>query len=162
MSKPARNSIPTSIKADIRTFFVTSKTSEGKALLQSERMATLFIDVLRSYVAQKQFVVHEFVVMRTHVHLLITVDWQMSIEKAMQLIKGNFSYRARKEFGLRGEIWQRGFSEVRIYNREDYLKRKDYIEQNPVEAGYVESAEEYPYCSLYLRKQKAAKAANRG
>jgi putative transposase len=162
MSKPARNSTPSSIQAGTRTFFITSKTTEGKALLQSERMATLFIDVLRSYVSQKQFVVHEFVVMRTHVHLLITVDHNMSIEKAVQLIKGNFSYRARKEFGLRGAIWQRGFSEVRIFDREDYLKRKAYIEQNPVEAGLVKSAEEFPYCSLYLREQKAAKAAGRG
>jgi putative transposase len=163
MSKPARNSVPNNIRAGIRTFFVTSKTNEGKALLQSERMATLFIDVLRSYVAQRQFVVHEFVVMRTHVHLLISIDERISIENAMQLIKGNFSYRAHKEFGLRGAIWQRGFSEVRIHDREDYLKRKNYIEQNPVEAGYVESAEKYPYCSLYLRRQKAAaKAAGRG
>ena len=114
--------------------------------------------MLRSYVSQGQCVVHEFVVMRNHVHLLITVDREMTIEKAVQLIKGNFSYRARKEFGLRGAIWQRGFSEVRILDRTNYLKRKSYIEQNPVEAGLVEKAEDYPYCSLYLRKQKAAKA----
>src|SRR5436305_7656582 len=107
MSKPARNSVPGSIKANSRTFFISSKTAEGKALLQSERMAMLFIDVLRSYVSQGQFVVHEFVVMRNHVHLLITVDRDMTIEKAVQLIKGNFSYRARKEFNLRGAIWQR-------------------------------------------------------
>jgi REP-associated tyrosine transposase len=162
MSKPSRNSAPTSIKDGTRTFFVTSKTSEGKALLQSERMATLFIDVLRYYMAQKKFVVHEFVVMRTHVHLLMTIDQEMSIEKALQLVKGNFSYRARKEFGIRGEIWQRGFSEVRVFDRESYLKYKSYIEQNPVEAGMVQSPEEYPYCSLYLRRQKAAKAATSG
>src|ERR1017187_2995892 len=33
-----------------RTFFATTKTSQGRALLQSERNATLMIDVLRSYV----------------------------------------------------------------------------------------------------------------
>ena len=162
MSKPSRNSGPDAIKSGTRTFFVTSKTTEGKALLQSDRMATLFIDVLRSYVSQKKFVVHEFVVMRNQVHLLISVERDMTIEMAMQLIKGNFSFRARKEFGLRGWIWQRGFSEVRIFDRESYLKYKTYIEQNPVEAGLVPSAEEYPYCSLYLRRQKAAKAAGRG
>src|SRR5215467_5534287 len=162
MSKPARNSAPRSIETDERTFFVTSKTIEGKALLQSDRMATLFIDVLRSYVAQGRFVVNEFVVMRDHVHLIITVDHTMSIEKAVQLIKGNYSYRAGKEFGLRGTIWQRGFSEVRILNRAAFLKYRSYIEQNPVEAGLVERAEDYPHCSLHLRKRKAAKAGGRG
>ena len=43
--------------------------------------------------------------MRNHVHLLITVDHSMSIEKALQLIKGNFSYRARNELGFKGEVW---------------------------------------------------------
>jgi len=161
MSKPARYSARSVIQDGERTFFVTSKTLEGKALLQSDRMATLFIDVLRLYVAQRRFVVNEFVVMRDHVHLIITVDHQMSIEKAVQLIKGNFSYRAGKEFGLRGTIWQRGFSEVRILDRTAFLKYKSYIEENPVKAGLVESAEDYPYCSLYLRKRKAAKAGGR-
>src|SRR5215813_3082688 len=162
MSKPARNSASCSIQADARTFFVSSRTLEGKFLLQSDRMANLFIDVLRSYVSQGRFTVHEFVVMPNHVHLIMTVDHTISIEKAVQLIKGNFSYRAGKEFGLRGTIWQRGFSEVRISDRAVFLKYRSYIEQNPVEAGLVESAEDYPYCSLYLRKRKAAKAGGRG
>ena len=84
----------------------------GRPLRQSERNAMLFIDVLRSYVAAGKFEVHDFAVMPDHVHLLVTVGSDMSIEKAMQFIKGGFSYRLKKEFGYLGEIWQRGFSEV--------------------------------------------------
>jgi hypothetical protein len=40
--------------------------------------------------------------------------WLQEIEKAMQLIKGGFSYRLRKDFGYLGEVWQRGFSETRV------------------------------------------------
>jgi REP element-mobilizing transposase RayT len=65
-----------------RTYFVTTKTSMGRALLQSERNATLFIDVVRCYVAAGKFKAHDFVVMPDHVHLLITVDEHMSIERA--------------------------------------------------------------------------------
>jgi len=46
MSKPRRHSGPQAIKADTRIFFVTTQTAEGKALLQTDRMATLFADVL--------------------------------------------------------------------------------------------------------------------
>ena len=59
----------------------------GRALLQSEGNAMLFIEVLRSYVAAKKFKVHDFVVMPDHVHLLLTVGGEMSIEKAVQFIK---------------------------------------------------------------------------
>lgn len=34
------------------------------------------------------------------------------------MIKGSFSYRARKELGFSREIWQRGFPDVRITDRE--------------------------------------------
>ena len=144
MAKPSRNSGADSIQAQSRTFFVSSKTTQGKGLLQSERMATLLIDVMRSYVSAGQFKVHDFVVMPDHVHLLVTLNETMSIEKAVQLIKGGFSYRVKKELGFAGEIWQRGFSEVRVFDRESFLKHRSYIDNNPVEAGLAQTAEEYP------------------
>jgi putative transposase len=155
MARPSRNSDPSSIRAQLRTFFVTSKTSQGKALLQSERMASLLIDVLRSYVSAGKFKIHDFVIMPNHVHLLITVDWNMSIEKAVQLIKGNFSYRVKKELGYQREVWQRGFSEDQVMDRESFLKHKAYIDNNPVKAGLADAPGKWPYCSLFLRKAKA-------
>jgi REP-associated tyrosine transposase len=92
--------------------------------------------------------------MRNHFHLLLSVDGEMSVEKAVQLIKGNFSYRAKKELGYQWEIWQRGFSEVRVYDRESFLYYRRYIYENPVKAGYAKSAEEYPYCSACFRKKR--------
>ena len=78
-------------------------------MLQTERMAMLFIDVLRSYMRARKFKVHDFVVMPNHVHVLLSVGPELSIEKAVQMIKGNFSYRARKELGYpRGKSGRRG------------------------------------------------------
>ena len=127
----------------------------GKPLFQTERMATLFIDVLHGYTLAEKFKVREFVVMRNHVHLLITVGGDMSIERAVQMIKGGFSYRAKKELEYAGEIWQRGFSDVRVKDEESYLAHRSYIYDNPVKAGLVSRADEYPYGSLYLRRLKA-------
>lgn len=73
MAKPGRNSSPGSIANAARTFFATTKTSMGKRLLQSERNAGLLIDVLRSFVAEREFTIHDFVIMPDHVHLLLTV-----------------------------------------------------------------------------------------
>lgn len=132
----------------------------GRSLLQSERNATLLIDVLRSCVASKRFVIHDFVVMPDHVHLLITVHANMSIERAMQFIKGGFSYRLKKEFGYRGEVWQRGFSEVRVEDRQSLLKHREYIAQNPLKAGLATCPESYPFCyaHLVMKKRAGAKA----
>jgi len=121
-------------------------------------MATLFIDVLRGYTVSGKFKVHEFVVMRNHFHVLLTVPAGATIEKAVQMIKGSFSYRAKKELGFNNEVWQKGFSDVRITDRKSFSQHVEYIYDNPVKAGYARSAEEYPYCSAYLRRVKREKA----
>ena len=158
MSVPVRNSSPTNIVRPSRTFFVTTKTSMGRALLQSERNAMLLIDTLREYVAAGKFRVHDFVVMPDHVHVLLTVDGDMSIEKAVQFIKGGFSYRLKKDHGYQGEVWQRGFSEVRVDDRDSFWKHREYIAQNPVRRGLVDSPERFPFCFTFLAARKAAGA----
>lgn len=104
MARPARNAASEGILGSERIFFTTTKTCMAKSLLQSERNALLLIDVLRSYIAAGKFKLHDFVVMPNHVHLLIEVNNRMTIEKAMQLIKGGFSYRLKKEFGYGGGV----------------------------------------------------------
>jgi putative transposase len=119
-------------------------------------MANLFIDVLRTYMQTKKFIVHDFVVMPNHVHILLTLPGDITLEKAMQLIKGSFSYRANKEIGFRGEVWQRGFSDARVNDEQSFQQHREYIENNPVKAGLADSPEEYPSGSAYLKKQKRA------
>ncbi len=143
-------------------FFVTTGTHMGRRLLQSERNAELLIDVLRSLVAEGRFKVRDFVIMPDHLHLLLTVFDGMTIEKAMQLIKGRFSHRLSHELGYKGEVWQRGFTEMQVMNRESLEKHREYIAQNPVRAGIVESADEFPFCYRSLAKRKAKAKVGRG
>jgi putative transposase len=124
-------------------------------------MAGLFIDVLRAQMRSGRMVIHNFVVMPNHVHVLLTVSGDMSVEKAMQLIKGGFSFRANKDLGFRGEILQRGFSDVRVVDEQSFQQHREYIENNPVKAGLVGLADEYPYGSLHLKKRKHAGAEAR-
>jgi REP-associated tyrosine transposase len=154
MARPGRNSSQASVLNPARTFFATTKTSLGRSLLQSERNAELLIDVMRSLVAEGKFELHDFVIMRDHVHLLLTVDEGMTIEKAMQLVKGRFSYRIKKEFGFAGEVWQRGFSEVRVMGKASFDAHRRYIAENPVRAGLVGAEEEFQFCFESLKRKK--------
>ena len=70
------------------TYFVTSSTFQKKSLLQSVRTATLFIETLLEYRSQHKYLLHEFVVMPDHFHLLITPV--VTLEKTIQLIKADF------------------------------------------------------------------------
>ncbi len=83
------------------------------------------VDVLRSYVAAGKFRLHDFVVMPNHLHVLLTVGEGMTMERAMQLIKGGFSYRLKREYGYLGEVWQRGFSETRAPDPESFSRYRN-------------------------------------
>jgi putative transposase len=154
MAKPVRHANSNQVLSSSRTFFATTKTSMGRPVFQSERNAELLIDVLRRCVAEGKFQLHDFVIMPDHVHVLLTVSSESTIERAMQFIKGGFSYRMKKELGYLGEVWQRGFSELRVDDRESYLRHRDYIAQNPVQAGLVDVPDAFPYSFAYLEKQK--------
>jgi REP-associated tyrosine transposase len=120
MSIPARNSNPLDIRSSLRTFHVVSSTSGKRAILQTERMAALLIDTLFYYRDQGEYRLHAFVIMRDHFHALITIQGTHTIERAVQKIKGNFSYRAKRELAFTGAIWQRGFTDERIRNAEQF------------------------------------------
>jgi putative transposase len=105
--------------------------------------------VLYHYRQQHKYLLHEFVIMPEHFHVLITVDAEMTVEKAAQLIKGGFAFRAGRELGFRAPVWQKGFSEIRVRQREAFLEMREYIQANPVKRFLVTNAADYPYSSAH-------------
>lgn len=147
MAIPSRNAVQTNVQADQRTFFVTFCTSAKRQILQSDRMRSLLLEVLMSYRSEHRYALHEFVFMSDHVHLLLTVDHDITIEKAVGLIKGKFSYRAGRELNWKGAVWEKGFSDHRVRDSEQYAGYVEYIHQNPVKAGMVNHPEQYEWSS---------------
>ena len=149
MSKPPRDRS----NGAFLTFFITANAAEGKSLLQSTRAATLFLDTLFSYRDAGKFQIHEFVVMPNHVHFLITLGNGTTLERALQLIKGGFFYRAKRELGINSEIWRRGYLDHRSRDESDYRQHRAYIPANPVRAHLAENLDEYPYGSAAMKYQ---------
>jgi putative transposase len=147
MSIPIRNADRSHVIASDRTFFVTSSTCEKRGLLQSARAASLFIDVLYHYRRQGKYLLHEFVIMPDHFHVLLTVGAETTVEKVVQLTKGGFAFRAGRELGFRAPVWQKGFSEIRVNEREVFLDIRRYIHANPVKRFLVTVDRDYPYSS---------------
>ena len=144
MSKPPR--AHTSFGSD--TYFVTATTWGKRPLFQTDRMARLFIETLYHYRRQGRFSVHEFVVMRDHFHLIMTPT-QISLEKAIQFIKGGFSYRVKRKLGLNCEIWERGYIDHHIRDANDYSRHVEYTRLNPLKARMALTIGEYLYSSAH-------------
>ena len=110
-----------------RTFFVTSVTFGRRSLFETTRMADLLLDVLRQNRRRGRFLLHEFVIMPDHFHLLVTPVAEVPLEKAVQFIKGGFSFRTKRELHFQGPIWQDGFTNHRIKDEDDYERHCKYI-----------------------------------
>jgi putative transposase len=126
-----------------RVFFVTTITANRQPIFRREATARLLIDTLAHYRDERKFLLHEFVIMPDHVHLLITPAAEISLERAMQFIKGGFSYRLKS----RPPVWQASFTNHRVRDWEDYEHHREYIWMNPVRAKLAARAEAYPYSS---------------
>jgi putative transposase len=129
------------------TYFVTTKTWENRAILQVKENAEILIRCMLEYRDRGSYLLHEFVVMPNHVHLLLTPSAGTSLEKAMQFIKGGTSHEIHRQRQNKMQIWSPGFHEATIRDVEDFEARRHYIRMNPVEARLAEKPEAWPYGS---------------
>ena len=140
------------------TYFVTSATYNRRRLFQVASNTELFIATLQEYRHAGHCKLHAFVVMPDHFHILLTPQ-QITLERCLGLIKGGFSPKIGSKF----PVWQCGFTDHRIRDREDFLTRLKYIHQNPVDERIVERCELYEYSPAYRPgEEKSTSAAKAG
>jgi len=132
-----------------RIFFITTVTAQRQPIFRRAATANLLIATLAYHRDQRRFHLHEFVLMPDHLHVLLTPADEISVERAVQFIKGGFSFRLHS----RASVWQPSFSSHRVRDLKDYAHHREYIWLNPVRARLAEKPELYPYSSAAGRAQ---------
>ena len=128
-------------------YFVTTDTWQRRALFAKPDVARIVLEQILSCRDRGFNRLHAFVVMPEHLHILLTPADETTIEKAMQMIKGGSAHRMGQERPQKFAIWYAGFHDRWMRDSSEYRNRKQYIEQNPVEAKLVERPEDYVWSS---------------
>ena len=81
--------------------------------------------------------------MPDHLHALITPATEVSLEKAIQFIKGGFSFRLKSNF----RVWERGHFDKRVPDKHAYAACVQYIHGNPVAARLATEDASYAFSS---------------
>ncbi len=94
----------------------------------------------------KHYLLHAFVVMPNHVHLLVTPS--VPLPRLMKSLKGITARRANAMLALTGDrFWQEESYDHLVRHMPEFEKIPNYIEQNPVRAGLVTEASDYQWSS---------------
>jgi putative transposase len=82
-----------------------------------------------------------YVIMPNHIHLFVCGDVEFELSKWVAGLKRAIS----KALRLRGEFWQPTFFDHILRTEESYSEKWQYVCANPVRAGLVKEAEDWPY-----------------
>jgi REP element-mobilizing transposase RayT len=148
-------------------YYITSVIYNRLKIFTQPSFVIPIIDSLNYYRFQYACKIIGFVIMFDHIHLLLYPQEEKSITEFMRDFKRFTSGRITRQAKLENKkewveifeksgaeteraeykVWQDSFWEQSIFT-ESFLQQKlDYIHLNPVRAGIVESALDYPYSS---------------
>ena len=82
--------------------------------------------------------------MPDHVHLFVRGDQNCRVGRWVGLLKQALA-KAAKLSRAKRQIWEEGFFDHVLRSDESYAQKWNYVPENPVRAGLVKSAEDWPY-----------------
>ncbi len=104
-----------------------------------------------------------YVLMPTHMHFLLFIDGK-KLGDFMRDFKKFVAQRVILFEGIgTSPIWERGYVRVVITSERVFRIKLEYIHKNPIKAGLVKEAMEWPWSSagVYLREMKTGVAVFR-
>jgi putative transposase len=144
--------VPTSLnsgKAFVAMDRLLDQAATGPKHLADPEIATLVVNSLRDGERRfHRYQLHSFAVMPNHVHALVTP----AVENAQWLrpLKGFTAHVANRILGLTGPFWQGESYDHLARSDEEFARIQRYIENNPVRAGLVASAEDFEWSSAKI------------
>lgn len=106
-----------------------------------------FLGWLREAAKQFKVAIHAYVLMENHVHILATPSDEIGLGRMMQWVGRYYVPYFNQKYDRVGTLWQGRFKASVIDSERYFMICCRYIELNPVRAGMLSAAEEYPWSS---------------
>jgi putative transposase len=100
-------------------------------------------------------VIHAYVLMTNHVHLLVTPANADALPRAMQSLGRRYVQHVNTTYDRTGTLWEGRYRAAPIHAEDYFLACCRYIELNPVRAGMVGHPRDYPWSSWLAHAQGA-------
>jgi putative transposase len=141
-------------------YFVTFNTYTRASLLARPEVHETFINYCRR-AAEFHIGVGRYVLMPDHIHLFVCFgigctttlsEWIKGLKRVLDRVLVLVGQKPVKLSGQKlTSFWQPGFDDHLLRSDESYAAKWDYVFQNPVRAGLVTRAEDWPYAGEITR-----------
>ena len=130
-------------------YFLTICSHERRKILANAVLVESLVPILRTSCESHSFNVDAYYFMLDHLHLVVIGESDFaSLSKFMQAFK---SLAAREAWKLSiAKLWQKGFYDHVLRDGESIDAAAAYAFLNPVRAGLVWRAEEWPYSGSFM------------
>ncbi len=125
-------------------YFVTFCTHNRKPYLANGEIHAAFVSFAERAEHDFNIAVGRYVIMLEHIHLFVRGGHGFILGRWVGMLKQVLakSYNLSRNGKL---LWQEGFFDHVLRSDESYAEKWNYVRRNPVRAGLVARAEEWPY-----------------
>ena len=85
--------------------------------------------------------------MPDHIHLFVADRLDFVLSQWVRMLKRMLS----KEISVSEPHWQKVFFDHLVRHSETYAEKWEYVRDNPVRAGFLENADDWPYAGEIIR-----------
>ena len=123
----------------------------GPTYLKRPEIAQIVMIAIRKGEELAHYELFAYAVMANHVHLLIQP--KIAPDRLLKSLKGSSAREANRTLGLTGQsFWQKESYDHWVRDSDEFERIRAYIENNPVKAGLVQNASEYPWSSAGVER----------
>lgn len=145
---------PLRIEFEGALYHVTARGNERKPIYRDDADRERFLGRLAHVVEQQRLVLHAYVLMRNHYHLLLETR-EANLARSMARLDGPYTQYFNWRHRRVGHLFQGRYKAI-VVERDSYmLELSRYIHLNPVRAGEVEYAEQFRWSSAAAYVGKA-------
>jgi len=130
-------------------YHVTSRTNDKVRVFGSNLGRKIMLMVIEDAKEKFAFTLHNFCIMPTHIHLLITPASGTSLSRIIQWIKTHSAKRWNRIHGSEDHLWGDRFFSRPVKDLREFFYVYNYIDQNAVTAGLVQNAQDWKASGAY-------------
>ncbi len=125
---------------------LTARGNRRSNIFEDDTDRRVYLQQLQKYCVKARVRVFAYCLMTNHVHLVAVPTTADSLERVMRPLQTSYSLYFNRRQGYSGRLWEGRFFSC-VLDDDHLWTAVRYVETNPVRAGLVEQAQDYPWSS---------------